>query len=51
MHERAASVGGRLRAGPRSDGGFEVVAELPLERLPQQEEHGQGEEEEEEGAR
>jgi signal transduction histidine kinase len=30
MHERAASVGGRLRAGPRPDGGFEVKAELPV---------------------
>ena len=47
MHERAASVGGSLRAGPRPGGGFEVIAELPLERLPQQEEHGQ----QEEGAR
>lgn len=47
MHERAASVGGSLRAGPRPDGGFEVVAELPLEQLPQQEDHGP----EEEGAR
>jgi signal transduction histidine kinase len=36
MHERAASVGGRLRAGPRPDGGFEVTAELPLERRPQE---------------
>jgi signal transduction histidine kinase len=46
MHERATSVGGRLRAGPRPDGGFEVVAELPLERPPREEEHGQLEEEE-----
>jgi signal transduction histidine kinase len=30
MRERAQSVGGRLRAGRRPDGGFEVVAELPL---------------------
>ncbi|MFF3660095.1 sensor histidine kinase [Streptomyces olivochromogenes] len=30
MRERAQSVGGRLRAGPRSGGGFEVRAELPL---------------------
>ncbi|MFI9834662.1 sensor histidine kinase [Streptomyces sp. NPDC051913] len=30
MRERAHSVGGRLRAGPRARGGFEVVADLPL---------------------
>jgi signal transduction histidine kinase len=30
MRERALSVGGRLRAGPRPAGGFEVAAELPL---------------------
>ncbi|WP_217569770.1 sensor histidine kinase [Streptomyces sp. GbtcB7] len=30
MRERAQSVGGRLRAGPRPGGGFEVSAELPL---------------------
>ncbi|PVE09857.1 sensor histidine kinase [Streptomyces scopuliridis] len=30
MRERALSVGGRLRAGRRAQGGFEVVAELPL---------------------
>ncbi|MFE4817889.1 sensor histidine kinase [Streptomyces sp. NPDC056704] len=30
MRERAQSVGGRLRAGPRPGGGFEVRAELPL---------------------
>ncbi|MFC9706339.1 sensor histidine kinase [Streptomyces sp. NPDC056943] len=30
MRERARSVGGTLRAGPREDGGFEVSAELPL---------------------
>ncbi|MFD9907697.1 sensor histidine kinase [Streptomyces sp. NPDC059063] len=30
MRERARSVGGTLEAGPRDDGGFEVVAELPL---------------------
>ncbi|WP_329331311.1 sensor histidine kinase [Streptomyces sp. NBC_00663] len=30
MHERARSAGGRLLAGPRPLGGFEVVAELPL---------------------
>lgn len=30
MRERAQSVGGNLRAGPRPGGGFEVRAELPL---------------------
>ncbi|MEU6200735.1 sensor histidine kinase [Streptomyces sp. NPDC047061] len=30
MRERARSVGGRLSAGPRPGGGFEVVADLPL---------------------
>ncbi|MFI9210527.1 sensor histidine kinase [Streptomyces sp. NPDC053253] len=30
MRERARSVGGTLRAGPRAGGGFEVSAELPL---------------------
>ncbi|MDT7846722.1 sensor histidine kinase [Streptomyces justiciae] len=30
MRERARSAGGRLLAGPRPLGGFEVVAELPL---------------------
>ncbi len=33
MNERVASVGGRLRAGPRPDGGFEVIAELPVEDM------------------
>jgi signal transduction histidine kinase len=37
MHERAASVGGQLQAGARPDGGFEVVAELPVERRPGEE--------------
>jgi signal transduction histidine kinase len=31
MRERALSVGGRLRAGPRPAGGFEVAADLPLQ--------------------
>lgn len=31
MNERAVSVGGHLCAGRRSDGGFEVTTELPLE--------------------
>ncbi|MEU7471670.1 sensor histidine kinase [Streptomyces sp. NPDC044984] len=30
MRERARSVGGTLDAGPRTGGGFEVTAELPL---------------------
>ncbi|MER5990280.1 sensor histidine kinase [Streptomyces viridosporus] len=30
MRERAASVGGKLEAAARSDGGFTVTAELPL---------------------
>ncbi|WP_030611354.1 sensor histidine kinase [Streptomyces fulvoviolaceus] len=30
MRERAHSVGGRIRMGHRAEGGFEVVAELPL---------------------
>ncbi|XUL93870.1 sensor histidine kinase [Streptomyces galilaeus] len=30
MQERARSAGGWLHAGPRPEGGFEVVAELPL---------------------
>jgi signal transduction histidine kinase len=43
MHERAASVGGRLRAGPRSAGGFEVIAGLPLERATNEAERGHAE--------
>ncbi|GAA0337899.1 histidine kinase [Streptomyces turgidiscabies] len=30
MHERAAAIGGTVTAGPRPEGGFRVVAELPL---------------------
>jgi signal transduction histidine kinase len=30
MRERATALGGRLDAGPRPEGGFQVVAELPL---------------------
>ncbi|WP_238015752.1 sensor histidine kinase [Dactylosporangium sp. AC04546] len=29
MHERAATLGGQLTAGPRPEGGFRVTAELP----------------------
>lgn len=32
MHERAASVGGSLEAGPRPDGGYRVVAVLPADK-------------------
>ncbi|WP_327733554.1 histidine kinase [Streptomyces nojiriensis] len=32
MRERVTALGGRLRAAPRSEGGFTVRAELPLER-------------------
>jgi signal transduction histidine kinase len=32
MRERVLSVGGHLRAGPTPDGGFVVVATLPLDR-------------------
>jgi signal transduction histidine kinase len=46
MHERAASVGGRLRAGPRPGGGFEVIAELPVELPPRGGQDGQPKEEE-----
>jgi signal transduction histidine kinase len=30
MRERATALGGTLRAGPRTEGGFEVVADLPV---------------------
>ncbi|MFF0850490.1 sensor histidine kinase [Streptomyces sp. NPDC003280] len=32
MRERVTALGGRLRAGPRSGGGFTVQAELPVDR-------------------
>ncbi len=31
MRERVAALGGRLRAGPRGEGGFRVEAELPVD--------------------
>ncbi|WP_433472448.1 sensor histidine kinase [Spirillospora sp. CA-142024] len=37
MRERALSVGGRLQAGPRPGGGFQVTADLPLQPAPPQE--------------
>ena len=30
MRERAEAVGGRFRAGPRTEGGFQVYARLPV---------------------
>ncbi|WP_406707616.1 ATP-binding protein, partial [Streptomyces griseiscabiei] len=30
MRERAAALGGRIEAGPRADGGFRVLAVLPV---------------------
>jgi signal transduction histidine kinase len=33
MRERVTALGGRLLAGPRTEGGFTVQAELPLERI------------------
>lgn len=37
MRERALSLGGRLHAGPRPTGGFDVTAELPLHLSPSRE--------------
>ncbi|MEU6388402.1 sensor histidine kinase [Streptomyces sp. NPDC046939] len=37
MRERAAALGGTIEAGPRPDGGFRVVAELPLTAAPSKE--------------
>lgn len=34
MRERATAIGGTVTAGPAPDGGFEVVAELPLALAP-----------------
>ena len=33
MHERVTALGGRLRAEPRTEGGFTVQAELPVARI------------------
>ena len=33
MRERVSALGGRLRAGPQGDGGFQVRAELPARAL------------------
>ncbi|MEV7864751.1 histidine kinase [Streptomyces sp. NPDC088124] len=34
MRERVTALGGRLRAEPRTEGGFTVEAELPVDRTP-----------------
>ncbi|MFI8500578.1 histidine kinase [Streptomyces sp. NPDC085524] len=34
MRERVTALGGSLRAEPRAEGGFTVLAELPVERTP-----------------
>jgi signal transduction histidine kinase len=39
MRERAHSLGGRLHAAPRADGGFQVTAELPLHPHRPEQEH------------
>ncbi|WP_079031856.1 sensor histidine kinase [Streptomyces specialis] len=39
MRERAAAFGGTVAAGPRADGGFRVVAELPLTAPPRRVAH------------
>jgi signal transduction histidine kinase len=36
MRERVAALGGRLSAGPRPEGGFRVLAELPLRAAGQE---------------
>ncbi|MEV7520556.1 sensor histidine kinase [Streptomyces sp. NPDC091371] len=37
MRERASALGGTIKAGPRPDGGFQVVARLPLKAASIQE--------------
>jgi signal transduction histidine kinase len=32
MRERVTALGGRLRAAPRTEGGFSVEAELPVDQ-------------------
>lgn len=34
MRERAVAIGGTIAAGPRPEGGFQVVAELPISLAP-----------------
>jgi signal transduction histidine kinase len=34
MRERAQLLGGSLEVGPRPDGGFQVVARLPIGKEP-----------------
>jgi signal transduction histidine kinase len=34
MRERVSALGGRLQAGPRDDGGFQICAELPARTSP-----------------
>jgi hypothetical protein len=36
MSERVEVLGGTLYAGPRTQGGFEVVASVPVQRDPEQ---------------
>jgi signal transduction histidine kinase len=34
MRERATAIGGTVTAGPQPEGGFQVVADLPLSLAP-----------------